>query len=428
MSIAGKNPSRKISELVELSEELGKFAVDAANNGISLRDLERGVFDRLLKMGFTVVEQFLELQGQGNLGETVSADDGQMLYRSAEPISRPLRTIFGQHQFLAFVYRKRAHPNTPIYFRPIDARLSLSPGRWSHLLEEFTQLFAIDLAFDPAAEAFERIFRQRLSVDTLENVNQQVGEQAGEFLLNLPTPPVEEEGELLVLTCDGKGVPLVKADAEQLRCFEERPLRPGNRRMATLAGVYSVDKYVRTPQQILQALFRDGDEKRVAESLRPEPCHKRVIACLPKIIEEVDAKKPIAGSILALTWAADQVQQRRQPKQTLVCLADGQSSLWNQIDLCVEVPVAERLEILDIIHVVTYVWRAAKVFCNQCQQQETFVKRGCFSSQACTCLPVCIFRLSITKWILVMVAGISRSNFSRNSMNSFWRFRSAVCA
>jgi hypothetical protein len=374
MSIAGKNPSCKINELMELSQELGEFAVEAAKNGVSLRDLERGVFDRLLKMGFTVVEEFLTLQGNGDLGETVCADDGQTLYRSAEPISRPLRTIFGHHQFFAYVYRERAHPNTPINFRPIDARLSLSPGRWSHLLEEFTQLFAIDLAFGPAAVAFERIFRQRLSVDTLENVNQQMGEQAEEFLQTLPTPPAEEEGELLILTADAKGVPMVKADAAEFRCFEERPQRPGNRRMATLAGVYSVDKYVRTPQQIVEALFRDDDEKRVAESRRPEPCHKRVIACLPRIVEEVDKKKPIAGSILALSWAGDQVQQRRQPNQTLVCLGDGQSSLWEHIDMCIEVPSVERLEILDIIHVATYVWRAAKVFYNQSQQQETFVR------------------------------------------------------
>lgn len=359
---------------MELARELGEFAQEAAKNAIALCDLERGTFDRLLKMGFTVVEQFLTMQGNGDLGETALGDDGQTLYRSEEPQSRPLRTIFGRHQFFAYVYRERLHPNTPIVFRPIDARMRLSPGRWSHLLEEFTQLFAIDQAFDPAAEAFERIFRQRLSVDSLEHVNQRMGEQAGEFLMDLTPPPIKEEGELLVLTCDGKGVPMVKADADRLRCFEERPQRPGNRRMATLAGVYSVDEYVRTPQQILEALFREGNEGLVAATARPEPCHKRVIACLPRIVAEADEKKPIAGSILALCWAGEEVRQRRQPKQTLVCLVDGQSSLWTQIELCVEVPAAERLEILDIIHVVSYVWRAAKVFHNHREHQEAFVR------------------------------------------------------
>ena len=240
MSIAGKSPSGKSIGLVELAQELHTFAQEAAKKGVALRDLERGTFDRLLKRGFTVVKQFLEVQGNGDLGATVAAKDGLTLDRSEERQSRPLRTIFGQQQFLADVYR------------------------------------------------------QQLSVDTLEAVNQQRGEEAGEFLLTLtvpPTeeegPPTEEEGELLILTCDGKGVPRVKADADQLRCFEERPQRPGNRRMATLAGVYSVDRYVRTPEQILAALFRDNEEVLVAVSPRPEPCHKRVIACLPRILEEV---------------------------------------------------------------------------------------------------------------------------------------------
>jgi hypothetical protein len=373
MSIAGKSPSDKSVRVIELAEELNRFVQEAATKGASLRDLERGTFDRLLKMGFTVVEQFLSLQGDGDLGETVST--GQTLYRSAEPSSRPLRTIFGQHEFFAYVYRKRAHPKTPIVFRPIDVRMSLSPNRWSHLLEEFTQLFSIEQAFAPAAEAFERVFRQRLSVDTLEEVNERMGRDAGEFLENLDTPPAEEEGELLVLTCDGKGVPMVKTDAHRLRCFEERPQRPGNRRMATLACVYSVNTFVRTPQQILEALFRDGGEEVAPGAPRPEPCHKRVIARLPRIVEEVDETKPVSGSLLALCWANGEVEKRRRSGQTLVCLIDGQSSLWGDVALCVEqVPKEDRLEILDIVHVSSYVWRAAKVFHHSRKDQEAFVR------------------------------------------------------
>jgi len=374
MSIAGKNASDKSSSVMELAHELGEFVQDAAKNGVALRDLERGTFDRLLKMGFSVVEQFLSLQGDGDLGETAHADDGQTLYRSAEPQSRPLRTIFGLHQFSAYVYRKRSHPNTPIVFRPIDARMSLSSGRWSDLLEEFSQLFAIEQAFDPAAQAMERIFRQQLSVDTLEHVNQQMGEEAEDFLRSLTPPPAAEAtGELLILTCDAKGVPMVTPDADRLRCFEERPQRPGNRRMATLAAVYTVDRYVRTPEQILESLFQK-EKKKLADTPRPKPCHKRMIACLPRILEEVDEKTPITGSILALSWAADEVRQRRQPNQPLLCLIDGQSSLWSDLALCVEVPAVERVEIIDIIHVATYIWRAAKVFSKRREQQEVFVR------------------------------------------------------
>jgi hypothetical protein len=38
--------------------------------------------------------------------------------------------------------------------------------------------------------------------------------------------------------------------------FEEKNERPGNRRMATLACTYTVDRHVRTPEQIVAALMR----------------------------------------------------------------------------------------------------------------------------------------------------------------------------
>jgi hypothetical protein len=254
--------------------------------------------------------------------------------------------------------------------------MSLPPDRWSHLLQEFTQLFCIEQAFEPGAEAFARIFRQRLSVDMLERVNQQMGREAGEFLDSLAAPPAAEEGDLLVVTADGKGVPMVQADALRLRCFEARPLRPGNRRMATLASVYSVDRFVRTPEQIVAALFRDvRDEPLPADAVRPEPCHKRVVARFPRVFEEIDETQPLSGSMIALSWAAREVEQRRRPGQLLVRLMDGQTSLWDAADAClVDDAEDQRWNILDIVHVAGYVWRAAKVFHSHRAQQAAFVR------------------------------------------------------
>jgi hypothetical protein len=376
MSIAAQRQSGKTSSLVEMAESLQELVERAAADAQSLYRVERGVLDSLLKMGHAAIELFLAQQPNGDLGETVPDEDGRTLHRSEEPVARPLRTIFGEHEFSAFVYRRRKHPNTPIALRPVDARMSLPPHRWSHLLQEFTQLFCIEQAFEPAAEAFARIFGQRLSVDTLERVNQEMGEEAGEFLDGLAAPPAKEEGELLVVTADGKGVPMVQSDAARLRCFEERPLRPGNRRMATLASVYSVDRFVRTPEQIVEALFRDVREEPLpTDAPRPEPCHKRVVARLPQVFEDIDPTQPISGTIIALSWAAREVERRRKRRQRLVRLMDGQTSLWDAADLCLaDIPEEERWDILDIVHVAGYVWRAAKAFYSHREPQEAFVR------------------------------------------------------
>lgn len=136
-----------------------------------------------------------------------------------------------------------------------------------YLLHEFSQLFGVEKAFGVGARQFETVFRQQLSVDVVEDINRAMGEQADRFLDHLPTPAAAEEGALLVVTADGKGVPLVRADAQKVPAFEEKE-RPGNRRMATRGCVSSVDRYGRTPEQIVAALFRDAAVAQPEE--RPE--------------------------------------------------------------------------------------------------------------------------------------------------------------
>ena len=375
MSMAKGVASGKVESLVEMANEMSEFVERSAAQGGALREVERGVFDRLLSMGRVLVDQFIALQGNGDLGETATMDDSRTLHRSATTVVRKLRTIFGEHEFAAYVYRKRSHPNTPIALRPVDARMRLSSGRWSDLLEEFTQLFCLDESYATAAAAFERIFRQRLSVDSLERVNGRMGDEAAEFLDALAPPPPAEEGDLLVVTADGKGVPMVRDDAAKLRCFEERPQRPGNRRMATLASVYSVDRHVRTPERIIGALFRDPRAESPPDDVRPEPCHKRVIARFPQLFEEIDERQPISGMIVALSWAAREVRERRRDSQPLVRLMDGQPSLWDAADACLaDVPAEETIDVLDIVHVAGYVWRAAKTFHAHKEHQEAFVR------------------------------------------------------
>ena len=62
-----------------------------------------------------------------------------------------------------------------------------------------------------------------------------MGQQAEAYLDALPTPAAEEEGEVLVATADGKGVPLIRENVEAPPVHGPKPSRPGNRRMATLA-------------------------------------------------------------------------------------------------------------------------------------------------------------------------------------------------
>ena len=369
MSMAISESESKIGSVVALAKELDSVVKQAAVEGRSLDETERDVFSRVLNIGHAAVEQLLALQGDGDLGEAVTTEQGVTLQRSEKPVKRPLRTVFGEHVIKAFVYAPGAKKK--IALRPVDARLGLSPHRCSYLFEEFSQFFCVEQAFGQAARALEQVLRQKISVDTLENINRRMGEQAVAFLDDLPTPPAEEEGELLVVTADGKGVPLVKNDAQKTPWFDQ-PERPGNRRIATLACVYSVDRHVRTPEQIVAALFRDDEGEKPKD--RPRPQFKHVTARFPQRYEDADEVHASTGPIEAFCWADAQVACRRRDGQTVLRMMDGQKSLWETADLCLDTPAESTVDILDILHAASYVWRAAKVFHTHFEHREAFTR------------------------------------------------------
>jgi hypothetical protein len=353
MSVASSLDLGKADTLVKLAEDLASVVRQAVREGASLDDLERGAFRYALEIGHAAVGMFLAAQGDGDLGDSVTTVEGTVLYRSDTPMTRPVRTIFGEHSFEAYVYAQGSKGK--IELRPIDARINLPEGKASYLLQEFSQLFCVEKAFGVGAKQFDKVFQQRLSVQALEDINRAMGAQADRFLDGLPPPPSAAEGAVLVATADGKGVPLVQADAQQVPVFDKKE-RPGNRRMATLGCVYSVAPHVRTPEQIVAALFRD---KTVSQpENRPQPQGKRYRGYFAQPAQ--DDEEAVPSAYRTWTWLTQEVTARRQPGQVIVRLMDGQHSLWDAADACLDEFVEDLrqagesevlVDILDIIHV-----------------------------------------------------------------------------
>jgi hypothetical protein len=373
MMIASESHSDKVnsamSRIAELAGELQTFCRQAAEQGQRQYDVEHGLWQRLLALGKEGMDLYLQALGDGDLGETVTTAEGQNLIRSEKPVERRLRTVFGEHTLSAYVYAPG--PKQKIALRPVEARVELPEGVHSYLFQEFSQLFCVDQAFAAAAEKLETLLGYRPPVDSLEQINRRMGEQAESFLDDLPQPPADEEGELLVVTADGKGVPLVTEDAEQVPVFDKRE-RPGNRRMATLGGVYTVDRHVRTAEEVLQALFRE--EPPESRPARPDPQFKELVGRFSRLYDDGDDQTVVPGPLETFAWVAERVAQRRRPGQTEVRLMDGQSSLWETAAMCLdERPSAGKtVEVLDLIHVSGYVWQAAKVFESVRERQEAF--------------------------------------------------------
>ncbi len=136
--------------------------------------------------------------------------------------------------------------------------------------------------------------------------------------------------------------------------------------MATIGAVYSIDPYARTPEEIVEALFRQpskSSNEKGDQSQRPRPRHKRVRACLDHTDTYGDA---VHGAASIFGWIADEVAARNpldeagMAAKTVVSIMDGQESLWNTRD-AFQLDVA-MIDILDLLHVTPRLWDAANLF------------------------------------------------------------------
>ena len=364
------SPQQLAQQLQQMTAQLQAMIPQAAQNGDSFDAVERQVWESILQIGKQSMDLLLNLQGDRDLGETVVSEAGKNLKRSAEKSVTRVRSIFGEHRFEQFTYSPSK--NKRIELRPISARICLPEARWSFLLEEFSQLFSVESAFNQAAKNLSTVLGGAFSVDTLEQTSRRMGQQADRFLDELPQPEAGSEAKLLVASADCKGVPLLKKDADKVAAFETAKKRPGNRRMATVASVYSIDRHFRTPEQIVDALFREEKDESNRPK-RPRPKNKNTTAHFPTAEFADDKEVPISGIHEGVAWLAGQIDSRRRARQVLVVLMDGQESLWETVAMHVDFGT-RTVGILDFLHAAVYVWEAASLLHTTKEHREAFTR------------------------------------------------------
>jgi hypothetical protein len=344
---------RQLPDLHDQLDALLQWVCQSAQDGSSAHDVERGLFEKVLELGTKLFQAFLKLIGPGDFGESVTLDSGRMVHRSEEPHRRRLLTVFGEFIVSRWVYAQRQ--GAKFEFIPTDQRLQLPASELSYLLQEWDQLLGVEQAFGQVREVIKTILRVSQSVDTLERTNQQMAEVAPMFRESQGSVDLAREGELLVVTEDNKGIPMVRPVAEKpAGAHRTKGEKANKKQMACIGCVYSVDRHLRTPEELVATLFRDSD--RPTEK-PPQAQNKRYWAELSR---ELDGEE-LRGQDLVFDQLGEEIATRRQPQQWLVHLCDGQASL--ETDRHTYLPEdAYTVDILDLMHVLPRVWEAAHVF------------------------------------------------------------------
>lgn len=303
-----------------------------------------------------LLQDHLELRAEREVRhEDVVGSDGVRRGNVEDGHTRALRTLFGDVTVTRKAYRKPGSGN----LHPLDAALNLPQEKHSHGLRQLAAIESARGSFEASAEAFERVTGRTLGKKQLRLLVQRAAQDFDAFYEQRPRH-LSAAGDLLVLSCDGKGL-VMRADAlrEATRRAAQQAIpklqtrlskgeKRNRKRMAEVGAVYDCAPVVRSALDILGRSDDDGDERNLE---RPKARGKWLIASVVENAREVVAK------------VFDEAQ-RRDPEQRRqwVVLVDGHN---HQLD-CIEAEARERglemVVLVDFIHVLEYVWKAAWCF------------------------------------------------------------------
>lgn len=315
-----------------------------------------------------LLQAHLDMRQPGNTVEAVRDAAGTPLTPTAVH-ERSVESIFGTVEVARTGYGGAGTAS----LHPLDGALNLPPEKYSLEVRRRAAIEAARGSFDEGVKALEMYTGAHVPKRQFEELIKRAARDFEAFYAQRQTGAGADPqtGSILVLTVDGKGVVMrpedlrertQRAAAARAKTFTARlgsDRRLHAKRMASVAAIYTVEPFVRTPEQILPESPRQE-----AGPARPRPEHKRVWASLAQSPEEV------IGEMFDEAARRDPRGQKRW-----VALVDGNLPQIDHLEQLADKRGVPLIIVVDFIHVAQYVWKAAgALFPNQALEQDRWTR------------------------------------------------------
>jgi len=325
--------------------------------GMSLDEIEQQVIVRGRELLRLVLQHAVDVRAaaEPRLAQVTGAD-GVRRTRAERGHGRTVLTWFGPVRVRRMAYRAPGAAN----LHPADAVLNLPARRYSWAVQRAVVLFAQAGSYEQAQLWLQAATGVSIGKQQAEQIVAEAAADAPGFCPSRPAVPVPA-GVPLVISADGKGVAM-RPEARRAETARKARSRPGQafgkrlgtgqkagmKRIAEAGVVFDViaPDEPRTPEQIM------GRDPGAPAPPGPRAVNRWYAA---------DIAASRAGTIAAVFGQAE----RRDPghERTWIALADGDR---HQIDVIRAEAAARNITItivIDFIHVIEYLWKAAWCFC-----------------------------------------------------------------
>ncbi len=281
--------------------------------------------------------------------------DGVIRTHRRAGCSRRLMSLFGEVTVKRMGYGARSQQSV----FPLDGQLNLPRDKYSHGLRRRVGEEVTKGSFDEALSSVARTTGAKVAKRQGEEIAVEISQDFEAFYERGRSDGPEATSDPLILSEDGKGIVMRTEDLRgatrraalsakhKLKTRLSQGEKKNRKRMAMVATVYSIERHVRRPETIM-GLEEDGKD---SPSSRPRAHNKRVWASV-----ERDPGK--------LTQELVEEAQRRDPQQQRpwVMLVDGHRDQLKHIWANIKHLGVQVILILDFIHVLEYLWKAAYRF------------------------------------------------------------------
>ena len=330
------------------------------SNAMTASELERFLKEKFQDLAREALQAKLNMIGALEAESVVKGSDGVVLPRK-KLIERTIETAFGDVTYKRWGYSAEKGPS----LFPADGHLNLPAEKYTHEVRRLVSEDITRSSYDETLEALSR--RSAVTVPKrqgLELVNRAAQDFVDFYNYQLNRPedldaPSKDTSSLLIVTTDGKGVVMrheslreaTRKAAEKEQHKLQNRLTAGEKkdrkRMAQVASVYTIAPHVRTAEEIAGFTPVLVEKKKQ----RPRPEDKRVWASVEREPEQV----------ISEIFQEGQARDPHHEKQW-IALVDG-----NKKQLRVMKEQAKAFDvtltiIIDIIHVIEYLWKASHVF------------------------------------------------------------------
>ena len=298
-----------------------------------------------------LLQGHFDARGIGRVADNLECDrGGPVILEPGQIHKRAYESLFGPVAIARLAYSQVGQSS----LHPLDRELNLPLRKFSYPVQERVSRNVARAPYDEAQQVLHEGTAARVAKRQMEQIVQDTATNFDDFYQQrgLEASEAKDSGPVLVAGIDCKGIPRHKTEQE---LKETRPIRlcKGEKRqkkkMATVASVHTQQRWTRTAEQVTARLM--DTEAEPYDSARPKAEHRRVWASMVKTKDQV------------IEQVAEEMS-RRDPerKKTAVCLTDGERALQLRALRQIRAVFPGLLVILDIIHVLGYLWEAAYSF------------------------------------------------------------------